>query len=445
MANKSLIDNPEDIQLKEFGEIQQILGHPPGWMLRWGISMIFLATILLFLLAWLIKYPDVIPAQAVVTTENPPSIISSHISGNIAEVLVEDGQTVKEGALLLILENAAKLEDIRHLENILAPLPTSIQLADLEGLELPPNLELGKNVQGVYSQLSFNLKNLQYNLNQGAAGKRIRALGRQRSNLDNLNASLKRRMANLEKELKLEQKDLDRIRQLAADGIESPKSLEAKEAQYLRIERNQETMRAEMIKNRLEIDRINAQILDLRQNDGDTKNTFFETVKEDIEQLKSELSRWNQDFLVLAPMDGSITIPKTLTAQQFVQPGEEIMAIVPKEGAGAIIAKAELSAFGLGKVKEGMDVHLRLEGYPYKEFGMVIGAVKNISDVPSTGANGLPVYTILIDLPNGLQTTYDENLNFRQGMVASANVITQNRTVLERLFDRILDIIKNRT
>ena len=445
MAKKSLIDNPEDIQLREFGEIQQILGHPPGWMLRWGISMIFIATILLFALAWWIKYPDVIPAPAQITTENPPSRVSSDIGGNIAQVLVKDKQTVEQGDLLLILESEANLEDIKLLEDLLAPLPEDLSLVDLELLELPKNLRLGKNIQISYSNLTSNLKKLQYNLTRSGVGQQINGLRKQRQNLGNLNASLMRNISNMEDELLLKEKELNRYKELFKEGAVSESELEAQEAGYLQTQRRMESSRAEIIKNRLEIDKIADQILALRQGDNDTKNDFFVTVKEDIELVRSEVSKWKQDFLLHAPINGSVTIPRILSPQQFVSQGEEILAIVPLEGAGAMVAKADLNAAGSGKVKEGMKVQLRLPDYPYKEFGLVVGTVHSIADVPSLSPNNVPSYALSIQLPEGLTTTYGKRLDFRQGMRAEANIITENRTVLDRIFDRILDVLKNRT
>ena len=43
MPKEILIHKPEDIQLNDQNEIDQILGNPPNWLLRWGIRLNFLA------------------------------------------------------------------------------------------------------------------------------------------------------------------------------------------------------------------------------------------------------------------------------------------------------------------------------------------------------------------------------------------------------------------
>ena len=83
MPETKLIEDPNDIRLRENDEIQQILGNPPGWILRWGILLVFLSMIVFFALAWFIKYPDIIEAPMVLTTQNPPIRVVARSNGSI--------------------------------------------------------------------------------------------------------------------------------------------------------------------------------------------------------------------------------------------------------------------------------------------------------------------------------------------------------------------------
>jgi hypothetical protein len=68
----ALIQNPNDIHLNERDEIRQMIGKPPSWLLNYGISAVAWVVLLLLAMSYFIKYPDVVTAKVVLTTEHPP-------------------------------------------------------------------------------------------------------------------------------------------------------------------------------------------------------------------------------------------------------------------------------------------------------------------------------------------------------------------------------------
>jgi HlyD family secretion protein len=81
-----------------------------------------------------------------------------------------------------------------------------------------------------------------------------------------------------------------------------------------------------------------------------------------------------------------------------------------------------------GKVKTGQLVNIKLSGYPYLEYGMVRGVVKSKSLVPAGDT-----YIIEIDLPEGLSTLYGKKLDFTQNMQGTAEIITEDIRLLQKL------------
>ena len=59
------------------------MGNPPGRILRWGTTIMFSVFVLFILFAWLIRYPDTIPAPVEITTMNPPVTLVTKITGHI--------------------------------------------------------------------------------------------------------------------------------------------------------------------------------------------------------------------------------------------------------------------------------------------------------------------------------------------------------------------------
>jgi len=93
-------------------EVQEILTKVPNWMIRWG-SVLFLALIvMLLLLSYFIKYPDIIISEAVVTTTIPPEKIYAKTTGRIETILSKNDALVTPNTPIAILENTANYTDV---------------------------------------------------------------------------------------------------------------------------------------------------------------------------------------------------------------------------------------------------------------------------------------------------------------------------------------------
>lgn len=103
-----------------------------------------------------------------------------------------------------------------------------------------------------------------------------------------------------------------------------------------------------------------------------------------------------------------------------------------------------LSSAGIGKVKAGQTVNVRLNGFPYMEFGIVKAVVSDGSPAPETGKDGRENYTVGIVFPDGLITTYGKRLPFMQGMDGEADVITDNRSLMDAIIGPMKSIWNNR-
>ena len=101
----------------------------------------------------------------------------------------------------------------------------------------------------------------------------------------------------------------------------------------------------------------------------------------------------------------------------------------------------KLKTRGAGKVLIGQDVNVKLNNYPYMEFGMVKGKVDDISLVPSDDDD----YLVEVIFPNGLKTNYGINLNFNQKMLGHAEIITEEIPLIVRIIRPVKSLIKNKS
>lgn len=135
-------------------EVQEIMGRIPGWVVRWGISVIFSIFITLLGVAYFFKYPEVVTSSIVLTTTNPPTELIARSTGKVEHILVENGQSVLPNELIAVLFNTADYRSVLQLEKVLSD--SLFSLSTERGY-----FERNKSVGGVTAPLHRIGKDLQ--------------------------------------------------------------------------------------------------------------------------------------------------------------------------------------------------------------------------------------------------------------------------------------------
>jgi len=131
--------------------------------------------------------------------------------------------------------------------------------------------------------------------------------------------------------------------------------------------------------------------------------------------------------LFTAPTDGILSYNEVWQKNQNITAGDKVFSVVA-ENSGAVIGKAKLPVSNSGKVKSGQRVNIRLTGYPYMEYGFLTGKVSSISLLSNEDS-----YTVTVELPDTLQTSYNHILEFQGELSGSAEVLTDERSFTARL------------
>jgi HlyD family secretion protein len=147
------------------------------------------------------------------------------------------------------------------------------------------------------------------------------------------------------------------------------------------------------------------------------------------DQLAAEIAQWEQTFVLKAPKDGVVSFSRFWSEDQNVTEGDVVLSVVP-ENPGNLIGKMDLSIRRSGKVETGHAVHIKVDNYPYMEYGLVEGTIQSISLVPTD-----QYYAVEIALPEELQTNYGRSLEFDQEMSGMAEIITEERRLITRIID----------
>jgi multidrug resistance efflux pump len=413
--------------------VQEVLGVRPNWLVRWGIAVIFFVLTLLTVLSWIIQYPDVISANIVVTTRIPPSGVVARATGELMDIRVRGNEHVDRGALLAVIRNSAEPLAVFQLEEDLSRLGRDPNQPVLS-LDLPENLPLGE-LQSDYSTFVKNYRALHYYVERDPANEEIRGLEPQlRHQRERLEAYLRQRDI-LAQDIRLVERDYARTLELSARQVLSIKNLEDKQRELLQARRSGEGAELDIANTRLDIDKLDQNLTQLRLRDSQQRQDLQLALGESYKNLRSRLAVWEQIYVLRAPMSGQVSLYKFWSDRQFVKAGDEVVAIVPA-GIQPPVGKVTIPLASSGKVRPGQAVYIRLDNYPYQEYGLLKGTVTSISPVPREAH-----YAIEVELPETLNTTFGKRLDFRQEMQGRAEIVTEDLRLLERIFYQIRKLL----
>ena len=174
------------------------------------------------------------------------------------------------------------------------------------------------------------------------------------------------------------------------------------------------------------------EILDLQKQVTDQQQQFHSSLLE----LKSEVEKWVQQFVLTAPEDGKVLFVSSLQENEWISNGQGLFYIQPEQSSYYVEMKAGQK--GLGKVKKGQKVMIKVEGYPSNEFGYLTATVNYISNIPSRTDS----FLVKAELTHGLQTNYVKTIFFRNGLSAQAEIITDDRKLFDRMTGQLKEVLR---
>ncbi len=221
------------------------------------------------------------------------------------------------------------------------------------------------------------------------------------------------RQKTLGRNISLTERILDRLRPLESNGAIS-------ELQILQQENALETQRDELI----QLQNRRKELL----NESERRQT---QIRGELNQLENTL----QNELVKAPISGTVFDLKPDNNKYVATNAEPLLKIVPR---GNLNAKVNISNQDIGFIKEGLPVKVRVDSFPYTEYGEIGGSISRI------GADALPPNKLIpafhfpvgLDLESSsLETRDGTPIPLQAGMTITTNLKLRDRRLIELLSD----------
>ncbi|MBN8702325.1 MAG: HlyD family efflux transporter periplasmic adaptor subunit [Bacteroidetes bacterium] len=425
----------EDRRLEVRSEaVQEVLTKTPAWIIRAGITVIFLIIVGLLVGTWFIRYPDIITAQFTLTSDQPPARVVARTSGELSRLFVKENQKVKKGEYLAAFKTIVNIDDVAKLKTKLKEFESVLSTPmNYQAVALDSNLFLGE-LQPDYSAFQRYVYEAIDIFSNDYYGQKIAAIQNQINNYYVMNEKLVQQKRILAEDFSITQNLFNKDQKLYDNKAVSEVEYLNKQSGYLQKKYSFENITINIISNTVQQEEYKKAILDLKQQEIERKRTVLSSVREAYSRMLSQIAQWEQTYIMIAPTDGYVSLFKYWSENQFVNANEEIMTVV--SNSDKIKGKVLLSSLGSGKVKLGQLVRVKFEGYPHNEYGVVEGKIVSISKVPRNGQ-----YLLDIELANGLMTTYHKELEFKQEMAGAADIVTDDLRLFERIFNQLKSVL----
>lgn len=426
--------NENNIELRT-SEIDAILGKSPNWIMRTGIGVICASVLILLVGSAFFYYPETISCSINITTNLPPSHLINKGGGLIEKMYVEKDDIVKKNQILAVIKNSANVDDVLWLKLVMDSISTEQYKKVIDIFENKKNLELG-DLTNSFSVLQKAIESYDIFCRLKTYEKKQQALLKEIQHTASYEQSLM-------KKYELENANCD----IAAQAFKRDSTLfvgnaatmiEYEQAKSLLIQKKVSLMTniAEIENIRIQKSQLAHALIENTDESIEKENLLIKDMETAFKNMRTELNQWIQNFAIVAPYEGKASFSKYWSIGQYVTPGEEVMTIIPVEN--QLVGKLLLPTAKSGKVKIGQKVSIKLDSYPYMEFGLVQGIVQAISLMPYEKN-----YLVDVSLPHGLRTNYGKTLQFSQEMPGTADIITEEMTLFDRIYNPIRSILVN--
>jgi len=410
---------------------------------------ILLASLAFFVVAltWaaFAEIDEVTVGQGQVIPSSKVQIVQNLEGGIVAEILAEPGQVVKKGQPLMRIDDTRFSSSYREGEAKDSALRVRIARleaeASLRAFVPPADLARDNPVLVQQEQALYESRRRDF-----AAGRAV--LERQAEQRKQELAEMQARDSQLQHSYELVQQELAMTRPAAEKGVIS-------KVELVRLERQANDLRGELEVARLSVPRLEAAEREVRERTEQYTAEFRSAASRELSEVRGDQSVVSASNVALvdrlarttvrAPVAGTIKQVKVTTVGGVVQPGMDLIEIVPLDD--TLLVETRVRPRDIAFLRPGLDATVKLSAYDFSIYGGLAGRVEHISadaivdDRP--GAPAESYYLVRVRTSQGSHGAGERKLRVIPGMQATVDIRTGRRTVLQYLLKPVLRAKEN--
>ncbi|RKZ42265.1 MAG: HlyD family type I secretion periplasmic adaptor subunit [Gammaproteobacteria bacterium] len=414
-------------------EYQYFLDSKPSrfsHLILW-ITLLFFASAGVW--AYYSKLDEVTRGTGKVIPSSHVQVVQNLEGGIVSEILMKEGEIVKKGQVLL------RIDDTRFSSSYRESQVTSSAMEAKKA-------RLIAEYQGKPFKLSPKWKKRELFLNERALAQSrqqelqagIAILNQQQTQKRHEIKELKSKQRHLQHSYDFLQKELKITHPLVKKGVMS-------EVELLRLQREASLMKAELENTRLSIPRVEAAIIETDHKIEEIKVNFRTQALAELNEIRAELSRMSESKRALkdrvtrtavrSPMKGTIKQIKVTTIGGVVQPGMDLVEIVPLKD--SLLIEAQIRPSDIAFLHPGQMAMIKLTAYDFSIFGGLKASLEHISADTIINERGEPFFLIRLRTERNYLGTIELPLPIIAGMTVNVDILTGKKSLLDYLLKPI--------
>lgn len=357
--------------------------------------------------------------------------------GIVAEVFVHEGEVVKAGAPLLRLDDTRFRSNAGESEADRLALEARIQRLTAQ-LDDKDTLTLSSEIQEKAPEIANGEMELFSSVN-----KRIQ------SELSGLNEQLVQKKQELldyqakgeqyRRSLGLLQQEISMSEPLVAKGAIS-------RVEVLRLRRSEVETRGQLESVTLAVPRAQSAIKEIESKIGETRGRYRSEALSQLNEARTDLSKLTASgkaiedrvnrTLVTSPVRGIVQQLMVNTIGGVIQPGNDLVEIVPLDD--TLLIEAKIRPQDIAFLRPGQEAMVKFTAYDFTIYGGLKAKLEQISPDTVTDKDGKSFYVIRLRTDKNHLGSDEKPLIIIPGMVASVDIITGKKTILAYLLKPIL-------
>ena len=407
---------------------------PRGLTISSFIAIFFVLALLPFI-AWLLEYKDTISAPLTITTEVTPVDIYARTSGEL-RLLVTNNAFVEKDAPLAIVRNTAIYEDVQILKNKLTVKGRNA-IAIAKDLCLSQDLAIGE-LKPALVKVNTAVENYLTFIKTDRHKALIASRDKQITQYNIRIGLLNERTNKLAEDKAYEEALIKTQKKLLAEGVVSNEAYQISKRKTIIQDLAKLETTTDINALDLNIETLEREKLELASQFNLDQLNFINQIKEALQLLENEINAWELKYLLKANVAGRCVFKEHFNDYRFARQDEKIFSLIPKE-ATPYFALLQLPIQGAGKVMETQEVYVKLNNYPFMEFGVLKGAVRDISSLPFEEH-----YNVKVDFAEELITTYGDTIEPQALMHGIGEIIVERKSLYERISEQVKSARLNR-
>ncbi|MGB6289711.1 MAG: HlyD family type I secretion periplasmic adaptor subunit [Desulfobulbales bacterium] len=402
-----------------------------------AIIWVTLALFLLFIVwAYFSNIEQVTRSDGKVVPSTQIQIVQNFEGGILSEIMVDVGQLVKKDQLLLRIDetrfsSSFKQNRSKYL-SYKARAGRLLSEANGTAFEVPQEVFAEKPEIGVREEELFESRKREFQSTVDILHEQIRQREHEYGELTSKLEELTRTYALLQKELEL-------TRPLVSQGAVS-------EVEVLHLERQASQMQGEISTIKQTIPKAQSRLqeaqLDLREN----QLAFFNKAKEELNEVLAELEEVSASAIALedrlrrtnvrSPVTGTINRLLVNTVGGVIQPGMDLVEIVPLED--TLVIEAKVKPADIAFLRPNQEAKVKFTAYDFTIYGGLEAKLEHISADSITDEKDNSYYLVRLRTNKNYLGPESDPLPIIPGMVASVDILTGKKTILAYLLKPVL-------